>query len=55
MLNLFKKKDPVVKLQKQYEQLMKKSHELSKIDRTKADQAYAQAEEIAKKIDALKA
>lgn len=53
MFNLFKKKDPKAELQKQYEKLMKKSHELSKSNRTLADQAYAKAEEIAKKIEAM--
>lgn len=41
-------------LQKKYEKLMKESFNLSKSNRAKADQKYAEAEAVADKIDALK-
>ena len=54
MFKLFRKKNPIAVLQKEYEILMKKSFDLSKTDRTAADKAYAEAEEIAKKIEDIK-
>ncbi len=53
MFGLFKKKDPIAEKRKQYESLMKKSFELSKIDRRKADIVYAEADEIMKEIEAM--
>lgn len=49
----FKKKSKKEQLQKQYEQLMKKSFDLSKVDRTKADEAYAAAQKIAEELALL--
>ncbi len=54
MFGLFKKKDPIEKLRTQYEQLMNDAFVLSKTDRKAADAKYAEAEEIAKKIENLK-
>lgn len=54
MFGLFKKKSELEKLQEQYEQLMKDYHRLSTTDRTASDKAFAQADEVAKKMDALK-
>ncbi len=51
---MFWKKDPIKKLQKQYEELNKEAFRLSKIDRTKSDQKYAEAEKVAQEIEALK-
>lgn len=53
MFGLFKKKSEKEKLQEQYTKLLKESHELSHRDRTAGDAKLAEAEEIAKKIDAL--
>lgn len=49
MFGLFKK-DPVAKLRKQREQLLKEAFDMSKIDRTKSDALMAKADEIEKKI-----
>ncbi len=54
MFGLFKKKSELEKLQEQYQKLMKEAFDLSKINRTKSDEKTAEAEEVMKKIDALK-
>jgi hypothetical protein len=54
MFGLFKKKSEMEKLQEQYQKLMKDYHTLSTTDRTASDKAYAAADEIGKKMDALK-
>lgn len=54
MFSFFKKKSEVELLQGEYEKLMKLSFDHSKSDRAKADAYYAQAEEIAAKIEDLK-
>lgn len=54
MFGLFKKKSEVEKLQSKYESLMAESHKLSRADRAKADQKFAEAEKIAEQIEALK-
>ena len=53
MFGLFKKKSEVDKLQDQYKKLMADYHRLSTTDRAASDAAYAKADEISKKIDAL--
>lgn len=50
---MFWKKSPLEKLQKQYEKLNKEAFELSKIDRTKSDEKYAEAAEVMKEIEKL--
>ena len=52
-MGLFGKKSEKEKLQKQYEKLMKQSFELSKTNRQASDQKAAEADEVAKKIEAL--
>lgn len=54
MFGLFKKKSELEKLQEQYAKLQKEAFELSTTNRKLADAKTAQAEEVAKKIDALK-
>lgn len=54
MFGLFKKKTDVEKLQAYYEKLMKEYHKLSTINRSKSDEKYAEAQDIANKIEALK-
>ncbi len=54
MLKLFKSQDPAKKLQKEYEKLKKEAYELSHTDRKASDALTAKAEEIWKKIEALK-
>jgi hypothetical protein len=53
MFGLFKQKSNLEKLQEQYSQHMKDYHRLSTIDRTASDKAFAKAEEVGKKMDAL--
>ncbi len=52
-MGLFRKKSEKEKLQKQYEKLMKQSFDLSKSDRQASDRKAVEADEIAKKIEAL--
>jgi hypothetical protein len=54
MFGLFKKKSEKEKLQEQYTKLLNEAHKLSHQDRRKADEKMAEAEEVAKKLDALK-
>lgn len=54
MFGLFKKKSPLEKLQKKYEQLMKQSFELSKTDRAASDRKVAEAEEVLAEIEKLR-
>lgn len=53
MLGLFKKKTEKEKLQAQYEKLLKEAHRLSTINRAESDKKAAEADEIAKKMDAI--
>lgn len=55
MFGLFKKKSELEKLQEKYKKLLAESHSLSQRDRKAGDMKMAEAEEVAKKIDALKA
>jgi hypothetical protein len=55
MFGLFKKKTEMEKLQEKYKKLLAESHSLSQRDRKAGDMKMAEAEEVAKKIDALKA
>lgn len=50
----FFKKNPIKKLERQYRKLLEESHKLSTTNRKASDQKRAEAEEIARKIDALK-
>ncbi len=54
MFGFLKKKSPLEKLTKEYQSLMEEAFRLSKTDRKSSDQKYAEAEEIQKKIEALK-
>lgn len=54
MFGLFKKKTELEKLQEEYKKLMGDFHRLSTSDRAAADAAFAKAEEIGKKMDALR-
>ncbi len=53
MFGLFKKKSELEKLQDEYKKLMGDFHRLSTSDRSAADAAFAKAEEVGKKMDAL--
>lgn len=50
MFGLFGKKDPIKKLEKRYQILLKESFDLSKIDRIKSDQKQAEAEAVMDEI-----
>jgi len=54
MFGLFKKKSEMEKLQEAYSSMLSKAHKVSHSNRTESDKLMAEAEEIAKKIDALK-
>ncbi|MBM3169638.1 MAG: Lacal_2735 family protein [Algoriphagus sp.] len=54
MFGLFKKKTEKEKLQESYAKMMAEAYKLSHSNRTAADKLMAEAEELAKKIDALK-
>lgn len=53
MFGIFKKKSEKEKLQDQYAKLLKESHRLSTINRAESDLKAAEADEIAKKIEAM--
>lgn len=53
MFGLFKKKTEREKLAEQYKALMEESYKLSSTDRQASDAKMAEAEEIAKRMDAL--
>jgi hypothetical protein len=55
MFGLFKKKTDLEKLQDQYKKLQKESFDLSKSNRQKSDAKLKEADDVGKKIDALKA
>jgi thiamine biosynthesis lipoprotein ApbE len=53
MFGLFKKKDKKAELQKKYEALLKEAFDLSSTDRKASDIKQAEAEAVAKEIEAL--
>jgi hypothetical protein len=55
MFGLFKKRSELEQLQEQYKKLTQEAFRLSSIDRRKGDEKMAEAEAVAKKIEALKA
>lgn len=54
MLNIFKKKSKVEKLNTQYKKLLDESYKLSTTNRKLSDSKVAEANEILKQIDLLK-
>ncbi len=52
-MKFFKRKTEKEKLEIKYNQLLKESHLLSTIDRTKSDAKKAEAEEVWKKIESI--
>ncbi len=54
MLNIFKKKSKVEKLNDQYKKLLEESYKLSTTNRRLSDSKVAEANEILKQIDLLK-
>ncbi|HEY5692211.1 MAG TPA: Lacal_2735 family protein [Cyclobacteriaceae bacterium] len=54
MFNLFKKKSEAEILQEKYAKVIKEAFELSKVNRTKSDAKYVEAEQIMNKIEQIK-
>jgi len=54
MFNLFKKKSKLEILNEEYKKLMKKSHELSAVNRAESDKYYAKADKVLSEIEKLK-
>lgn len=54
MFGLFNKKSPLEKLQQEYKSCLEKAHKASHHNRKLSDSLMVEAEDIAKKIDALK-
>lgn len=54
MFGLFKKKDPISKLEAQYKELLSESYRLSTTDRTASDQKQVEAEALLQQIQKLK-
>jgi len=54
MFGIFKKKSEVDKLQEAYKKVMEEAYKLQSINRTDSDTKYKEADDILKKIDALK-
>tara|TARA_R110000868_G_scaffold303611_1_gene564131 strand:- start:203 stop:376 length:174 start_codon:yes stop_codon:yes gene_type:complete len=54
MFGLFKTKTTEEKLSQSYKKLLEEAHQLSTTNRSLSDQKVFEAEEIMKKIDALK-
>jgi len=50
MFGFFKKKSKYDKLNEEYQKVLKEAFELSKIDRSKSDAKYAEAEKILTKM-----
>ena len=53
MFGIFKKKDPIAQLKKEYDSLMNKAYQMSRSNRSAADQLYAQADDLMKQIEKL--
>ncbi len=51
----FKKKSEMERLQESYKELLEKAHKMSHSNRSLSDKLTAEAEEVAKKIDELRA
>ena len=53
MFGLFNKKSKAEILQKRYEKLMRRSHELSTVNRAESDRYFAEAQELMKEIETI--
>lgn len=51
MFDLFRKKNPLEKLQIKYKKIMEEAHSLSQTNRKASDAKYAEAEVVAKEIE----
>jgi hypothetical protein len=53
MFGLFKKKTEKEKLQEEYKKLLKKSFDLSTVNRAESDKIAAQADELGRRIEKM--
>ena len=53
MFSIFKKKSPIEKLHKKYQELMSEAHRLSTINRTQSDEKMAEANEVMIEMEQL--
>ena len=54
ILNIFKSKTPIEKLEEKYKKTLNEAFELSKTNRTASDAKYAEANRIIHEIESLK-
>ena len=54
ILNIFKSKTPIEKLEEKYKKTLNEALEFSKINRTASDAKYAEANRIINEIESLK-
>lgn len=55
MFGLFKRKNPIERLEARYQALLKESFELSKTDRQASDAKQAEAQQVLLELEALRA
>ncbi len=53
LFNLFRKKSEKEKLEIRYKQILKEAHALSKYNRRKSDEKYAEADQVIKEIESI--
>jgi hypothetical protein len=53
MFNIFKKKSPQQILQRKYEDLLKRSRDLSTSNRAASDRTFAEAQEVLRQLEEL--
>ncbi len=53
LFNMFRKKSEKEKLESKYKQLLKEAHALSKYNRRKSDEKYAEADQVIKEIESI--
>jgi hypothetical protein len=54
ILNIFKSKTPIEKLEEKYKKTLKEAFELSKTNRKASDEKYAESIRIVEEIESLK-
>lgn len=54
MLNIFKRKTPIEKLEEAYKKCLKEAYDLSKTNRKESDAKAAEADSILKELELLK-
>ncbi|MBS9524080.1 Lacal_2735 family protein [Litoribacter ruber] len=54
MLSIFKKKSKIEVLRQKHKSLLEEAFKLSKIDRQKSDEKYAEADAVASELESMK-